>query len=103
MPDTPPKTMGILEQVRRKVSKEQNTCVQIDGDGPVELKMRVFVANSVEAKAVGKRSFVRVIFRLSSAYFPRALDVLGAGRQCATQHVNLPTRSQNRKMCAHFL
>jgi hypothetical protein len=42
----------VLAQVRRKVSKEQNTVVQVGGEGQIELKMRVFVANSVEARAV---------------------------------------------------
>ena len=46
------KGLNVLEQVRRKVSKEQNTVVQMDNEGPVDLKMRVFVANSIEAKAV---------------------------------------------------
>lgn len=44
--------LNVLEQVRRKVSKEQNTVVQMSVEGAVDLKMRVFVANSVEAKAV---------------------------------------------------
>jgi hypothetical protein len=34
------------------VSKEQNTLVQVGGEGSIELKMRVFVANSAEARAV---------------------------------------------------
>jgi hypothetical protein len=49
---TTPKGMNVLEQVRGKVSKEQKTVVQIANEGPVDLKMRVFVANSIEAKAV---------------------------------------------------
>ena len=43
---------GVLAQVRRKVSKEQNTTVHVQSQGTLDLKMRVFVANSVEAKAV---------------------------------------------------
>ena len=50
--DLTPKVLAVLEQVRRKVSKEQNTVVHVAHEGPVDLKMRVFVANSVEAKAV---------------------------------------------------
>jgi hypothetical protein len=50
---TPLKGLNVLEQVRRKVSKEQNTVVQLANEGPVDLKMRVFVANSIESKAVG--------------------------------------------------
>jgi len=50
--DSPPKVNAVLEQVRKKVSKEQNTVVQVCNEGAVDLKMRVFVANSVEAKAV---------------------------------------------------
>jgi hypothetical protein len=49
---TTPKVLAVLEQVRRKVSKEQNTVVQVSSEGVMDLKMRVFVANSVEAKAV---------------------------------------------------
>ena len=49
---TTPKVLAVLEQVRRKVSKEQNTVVQVSNEGSMDLKMRVFVANSVEAKAV---------------------------------------------------
>ncbi len=41
-------------QVRRKVSKEQNTVVQVKNEGNVDLKMRVFVSNSVEAGAISE-------------------------------------------------
>jgi len=47
------KTKDILENISRFVSKEQNTTVQVGGQGqPIETKMRVFVKNSIEAKAV---------------------------------------------------
>jgi len=48
------KKQDILEQVVRNVSKEQNTIVNVPGEGTtLHLKMRVFVENSIEAKAVG--------------------------------------------------
>jgi hypothetical protein len=47
----PPKLVSILNQVRAKVSKDQNTTVLV-GSEPLDVKMRVFVSNSVEAKAV---------------------------------------------------
>jgi len=50
--DGSPKAMQVLDQVRSKVSKEQNTVVHVADEGAVDLKMRVFVANSVEARAV---------------------------------------------------
>ena len=39
--DSPPKVNAVLEQVRKKVSKEQNTVVQVCNEGAVDLKMRV--------------------------------------------------------------
>ena len=51
-PSVSSKARGLLEQVRSKVSKEQNTVVQIGNEGAVDIKMRVFVANSIEAGAV---------------------------------------------------
>eukprot|EP00961_Rhodomonas_salina_P064113 861955-Rhodomonas_salina.1 len=54
LPDCSVKMRGVLEQVRKKVSKEQNTVVQIKNEGAVDLKMRVFVANSLEAGAVAE-------------------------------------------------
>jgi len=48
------KKQDILEQVVRNVSKEQNTMVNVPSEGTtLHLKMRVFVENSIEAKAVG--------------------------------------------------
>jgi hypothetical protein len=41
-------------QLRRKVSKEQNTVVQVKNEGNVDLKMRVFVSNSPEASAISE-------------------------------------------------
>lgn len=47
------KRKDLLEQVVRNVSKEQNTVVYVPKDGTtMHLKMRVFVENSIEAKAV---------------------------------------------------
>ena len=47
------KKQDILEQVVRNVSKEQNTVVHIPSEGMnMHLKLRVFVENSIEAKAV---------------------------------------------------
>ena len=40
-----------LEQVLSKIPKEQDTCVEVEGD-VIDLKMRVFVSNSEDAKAV---------------------------------------------------
>lgn len=47
------KTWDVLQQVVTKVSKEQNTTVTLHGT-TLEFKMRVFVCNSVEARAVGE-------------------------------------------------
>ena len=47
------KKQDVLEQIVRNVSKEQNTVVHVPSDGTtMHLKMRVFVENSIEAKAV---------------------------------------------------
>ena len=47
------KKQDVLEQVVRNVSKEQNTVVHVPSEGTDKhLKMRVFVENSIEAKAV---------------------------------------------------
>jgi len=48
-----PKTWDVLQQVITKVSKEQNTTVTLHGCS-MDIKMRVFVCNSVEARAVGE-------------------------------------------------
>ena len=48
-----PKTWDVLQQVITKVSKEQNTSVTLHGC-TMDIKMRVFVCNSVEARAVGE-------------------------------------------------
>lgn len=51
--DIPSKMRTTLEQVQRKVSKEQNTIVQVPSEGGVvDLKMRVFATNSPEASAI---------------------------------------------------
>uniref|UniRef100_A0A7S0I0P0 Uncharacterized protein n=1 Tax=Hanusia phi TaxID=3032 RepID=A0A7S0I0P0_9CRYP len=50
--DTPPKTREILDQVVKKVSKEQNTVVNVKGEGALHIQLRVFAASSVEAKAL---------------------------------------------------
>jgi hypothetical protein len=50
--NTPAKTREILEQVVRKSSKEQNTVVHVQGDGPLHIQLRVFAATSVEARAL---------------------------------------------------
>ena len=42
-----------LNQIVRKVPKEQNTSVEVGDGKSIELKMRVFVVNSEDAKAVG--------------------------------------------------
>jgi len=55
MLDIPEELRSILEQVQRKVSKEQNTIVQVPSEGGViDLKMRVFGANSPEAIAISE-------------------------------------------------
>ena len=51
-PATPAKMRDILQQVEKKVSKEQNTVVNVKGDGPLHIQLRVFVASSVEARAL---------------------------------------------------
>jgi hypothetical protein len=48
-----PKTWDVLQQVITKVSKEQNTSITLHGL-TMDIKMRVFVCNSVEARAVGE-------------------------------------------------
>ena len=35
-----------------KIPKEQHTCVEVHGEGVIDIKMRVFVTNSEDAKAV---------------------------------------------------
>jgi len=49
---TPAKTREVLEQVIKKVSKEQNTVVNVKGEGPLHIQLRVFASSSVEAKAL---------------------------------------------------
>jgi len=50
---TPNQLRATLEQVHRKVSKEQNTVVQVPSEGGVvDLKLRVFAATSSEAGAI---------------------------------------------------
>ena len=51
-PETPIKLRDILLQVKEKVSKEQNTVVNVKGEGPLHIQLRVFVASSVEARAL---------------------------------------------------
>jgi len=51
-PDTPHKIREILQQVVKKVSKEQNTQVNVCGEGPLHIQLRVFVASSVEARTL---------------------------------------------------
>eukprot|EP00960_Hanusia_phi_P051457 760816-Hanusia_phi.AAC.3 len=50
--DISPKARERLEMVLSKIPKEQHTCVEIQGEGVADIKMRVFVANSEDAKAV---------------------------------------------------
>eukprot|EP00960_Hanusia_phi_P069207 767028-Hanusia_phi.AAC.3 len=52
--DTPQKIRERLAQIVRKVPKEQNTNVEVCDGGTIDLKMRVFVVNSEDAKAVGE-------------------------------------------------
>ena len=52
--DTPQKIRERLGQIVRKVPKEQNTNVEVCDGGTIDLKMRVFVVNSEDAKAVGE-------------------------------------------------
>ena len=47
-----------LEQVLSKVPKEQHTCVDVPGEGVMDIKMRVFVTNSEDAKAVN--DYIRI-------------------------------------------
>lgn len=51
-PDTPQRSRDILQQVEKKVSKEQNTVVNVKGEGPLHIQLRVFVASSGEARAL---------------------------------------------------
>ena len=41
-----------------KVPKEQHTCVDVPGEGVMDIKMRVFVTNSEDAKAVN--DYIRI-------------------------------------------
>ena len=52
--DTPVKVQERLSQIVRKVPKEQNTSVEVAEGATIDLKMRVFVVNSEDAKAVGE-------------------------------------------------
>ena len=51
--DIPSKLKDRLVQVLSKIPKEQHTCVEVQGEGVVDIKLRVFVTNSEDAKAVG--------------------------------------------------
>jgi hypothetical protein len=44
--------------VLNKVPKEQHTCVDVPGEGVMDIKMRVFVTNSEDAKAVN--DYIRI-------------------------------------------
>jgi len=49
------KTRDVLENISRFVSKEQSTTAVVGGQGKaLEIKMRVFVQNSIEARAVSE-------------------------------------------------
>ena len=50
--DTHPKSRDILQQVIKKVSKEQNTVISVNGEGSLHIQLRVFVASSVEARTL---------------------------------------------------
>jgi hypothetical protein len=53
MPHIPDSQRATLEQVERKVTKEQNTTVNLSTEAaPVELKLRIFPASSPEAVAM---------------------------------------------------
>ena len=53
MPHIPDSQRATLEQVERKVTKEQNTTVNLSTEAaPVELKLRIFPASSPEAAAM---------------------------------------------------
>ena len=51
-PNTAPKTRETLAQIIKKVSKEQNTVVNVKGEGPLHIQLRVFVASSIEARTL---------------------------------------------------
>eukprot|EP00291_Cryptomonas_curvata_P017329 CAMPEP_0172162998 /NCGR_PEP_ID=MMETSP1050-20130122/7019_1 /TAXON_ID=233186 /ORGANISM="Cryptomonas curvata, Strain CCAP979/52" /LENGTH=356 /DNA_ID=CAMNT_0012833123 /DNA_START=291 /DNA_END=1357 /DNA_ORIENTATION=- len=53
-PDTPERTLTTLDQVRRKASKEHNVVVQMGNQEVLDLKMRVFTMNSLEARALSE-------------------------------------------------
>jgi hypothetical protein len=44
-PDINPKTRDMLQQIIKKVSKEQNTVVTVVREGPLHIQLRVFVAS----------------------------------------------------------
>jgi hypothetical protein len=52
--DVSHKSRDRLAQIIRKVPKEQNTSVEVAEGHTIDLKMRVFVVNSEDAKAVGE-------------------------------------------------
>ena len=54
--DTPAKVQERLQQIIRKVPKEQNTSVEVCEGVTIDLKMRVFVVNSEDAKRKRKQS-----------------------------------------------
>lgn len=52
VPQTPVKAANILEQLRRKTAKEQTMTVHMREEGPLEMRLRIFVSNSTEAQTV---------------------------------------------------
>lgn len=48
----PQKSLDILEQIIKKVSREQNVIVTVFNEGNVNIHLRVFASNSQEARAV---------------------------------------------------
>ena len=64
---TPPKARELLVQIIRKVSKEQNTVVTVLNEGTINIQLRVFASNSVEARAL--RDYVSANLDQSPAPF----------------------------------
>jgi hypothetical protein len=54
VPQTPVKAANVLEQLRRKTAKEQTMTVHMKDEGPLEMRLRIFVSNSIEAQTVNE-------------------------------------------------
>lgn len=52
VPTTPTKAANVLEQLRRRTAKEQTITMNVRGEGPLEMRLRILVSNGAEAQTV---------------------------------------------------